>query len=139
MTIQNTTIALITNPDDASHRMWLRPIQKRISIHAGGACLARSNAALRLIEIGATAYEPVVYLPCADVKVSMIPRTQHTYCPLKGEAAYFDVELDGTGRLESLAWAYPNPRPFATALAALVAFDPARVEIIESPWAEQGP
>lgn len=133
------TVAMITNPDEPLHRMWLRPIPKRVSVTADGAHIAQSDRAVRLIEIGNTVYEPIIYLPRADCQAELIQRSERTHCPLKGEATYFDVFPQAVhARLERLAWAYPDPYPFAAALAPLIALDPARVTITETPWAPRG-
>lgn len=49
------------------------------------------------------------------------PSTRHTICPWKGEASYFDVEVDGM-RSEGAAWYYPTPKAAAAEIAGYVAF-----------------
>ncbi len=42
-------------------------------------------------------------------------------CPWKGEASYYDIEVDGN-RNESAAWYYPAPKPAAVEITDRVAF-----------------
>jgi len=49
------------------------------------------------------------------------PSPRHTFCPWKGEASYYDVEVDGAVS-EGAAWYYPAPKPAASEIAHYVAF-----------------
>lgn len=49
------------------------------------------------------------------------PSTTHTVCPWKGEASYYDVEVDGKVNKDA-AWYYPDPKPAAAAVKDRVAF-----------------
>ena len=44
-----------------------------------------------------------------------------TYCPWKGTASYYSLELDGR-RSEDAVWYYPNPKPKAALITDRVAF-----------------
>ena len=46
---------------------------------------------------------------------------QKSICPWKGEASYYDIEVDGR-RNEGAAWYYPTPKPAADEIADRVAF-----------------
>ena len=50
-------------------------------------------------------------------------------CPWKGEASYYDIEVDGR-RNEGAAWYYPEPKPAAVEITDRVAFWRG-VEVIE--------
>ncbi|MAG91696.1 hypothetical protein CMO83_03405 [Candidatus Woesearchaeota archaeon] len=45
----------------------------------------------------------------------------HTTCPWKGEASYYNVEVDGKVN-ENAAWYYPNPKSAANNIKNYVAF-----------------
>ena len=47
--------------------------------------------------------------------------TQHTFCPWKGEASYYDVVVDGAVN-EGAAWYYPEPKDAAANIKDRVAF-----------------
>ena len=46
---------------------------------------------------------------------------QHTHCPWKGEASYYDITVDGAIN-EGAAWYYPAPKEAATNIKGRVAF-----------------
>jgi uncharacterized protein (DUF427 family) len=59
-------------------------------------------------------------------------------CPWKGQARYYDVQVDGTTNRRA-AWCYPRPRPAASMIAGHVAFwRGVRVERVPGP-AEETP
>jgi uncharacterized protein (DUF427 family) len=46
---------------------------------------------------------------------------EHTVCPWKGEASYYDVVVDGKTN-PAAAWYYPDPKPAAEEIRDHVAF-----------------
>ena len=80
----------------------LEPVAQTIVIRLGGALVARSSHALRVLE---THHAPTYYLPPADVGAHLRPVTGATRCEWKGVAHYFDVTAGGT---------VENRRSFAT-------------------------
>lgn len=45
----------------------------------------------------------------------------HTACPWKGEASYYNIEVDGK-LAKNVAWFYPNPKDGAKNIAGYIAF-----------------
>ena len=45
----------------------------------------------------------------------------HTICPWKGTASYYDIEVDGQVN-KNAAWYYPSPKPAAKDISGYVAF-----------------
>ena len=45
----------------------------------------------------------------------------HTTCPWKGEASYYDIDVNGIVN-ESAAWYYPNPSDAAQQIKSYIAF-----------------
>ena len=77
-----------------------------IRILLGEHCLADSHRPLKVTE---TKHHPVWYLPLADVDAACIETTDHsTFCPFKGHASYWTVNLAGK-TLENSLWAYQDP------------------------------
>ena len=78
------------------------------------------------------------YLPRTHVRMDLLtPTEEASYCPYKGRASYWSLELGGT-RYEDLAWSYPTPLPESQKIAGLIAFYPDRVDL----WVDgvlQGP
>ncbi len=113
----------ISRPDDAAHFMRLKPVGRRVTISRGGTTLAESDQAVWLLEVFRDVYDPVIYLPLADVRVSLDAiANKASKCPLKGTASYFSYE-----GVNPIAWRYAHPFGFAAALADLVAFYPHQV------------
>lgn len=128
----------IHNPGDPRHYMRIKPVEGRVRILFGERVLADSADALRLLEAGHDIYDPVLYLPLADVRAGLAPVEKRTYCPLKGHASYFDL-VSGEGQAEGqveapeIAWSYRETLDMAGEIRDLVAFDAARVTIEERP------
>ena len=78
------------------------------------AVLAESD---RTIEIEGNQYFP----PDAVKKEFFGPSDQHTTCPWKGLASYYNVEVNGK-RNPNAAWYYPEPKPEAKQIKDYVAF-----------------
>ncbi|MEM6498935.1 MAG: DUF427 domain-containing protein, partial [Pseudomonadota bacterium] len=113
---------VIRRPDAPNHYMVLKPINRRIVIRLpDGTKLAESNRAIRLMEVGKTIYDPVVYLPKPDLLADLEKQGNSTHCPLKGDASYFAYRR-GEKALSSLAWSYEAPLDFARDIAGLNAF-----------------
>jgi len=62
------------------------------------------------------------YFPPQAIKTDYFkPSSQHTTCPWKGLANYYDVEVNGK-RNANAAWYYPEPKPAAKRIQGYVAF-----------------
>lgn len=59
------------------------------------------------------------------------PSDHRTTCPWKGEAHYYDVEVDGT-REENAAWYYPDPSDAASEIEDHVAFYTSKIAVQEA-------
>lgn len=115
---------------DPSHLAQIRPAGAPYVAKVAGVTVARSARALILQEEkGGKAYPPVVYFPCADVAAeSLLPSGHHTHCPIKGEASYFTLQVNGKW-LGNAAWTYPAPLPQAAAVKDHIAFYPDKVSV----------
>jgi uncharacterized protein (DUF427 family) len=76
--------------------------------------LAESN---QTIEVEGNQYFP----PDAIKSEFLKPNSQHTTCPWKGLASYYDVEVNGK-RNAGAAWYYPEPKAAASQIKDYVAF-----------------
>lgn len=118
----------IRNPGNPNHMMRVRPIKADVSVHAGSVLLAKTNEALRLIEIGKDIYDPVIYVPKASLTEALLPVDELTsHCPLKGDAHYYRLD----GMENPIAWIYDRALPFAAILQDHAAFYGQYVTIIE--------
>ena len=95
-----------------------------------GHVIADTASALILKE---ASYHPVAYFPRKDVDMAFLTRTGlDTYCPYKGHAGYFSLEMDGH-IAENAAWTYETPHAAMGVIAGRLAFYPNLVTIEEAP------
>src|SRR6266403_108303 len=75
-------------------------------------------------------YAAVQYIPQGDVDMTLLKRTDHhTYCPYKGDCAYYSIPLGGD-RSVNAVWTYEAPYAAVAAIKDHVAFYPDRVDAI---------
>ena len=79
-----------------------------------GVVLAESN---QTVEVEGNQYFP----PDAIHEEYFRPSGQHTVCPWKGTASYYDVEVGGK-KNAGAAWYYPEPKAAAAQIKGYVAF-----------------
>ena len=103
----------------------LEPTPKQIRVEFGGAVIADSRSAFRVLE---TSHPPVYYIPPADIAMQYIfEGTGDTYCEWKGRASYHRVVV-GEVRAENAAWSYTNPTPEFRSIRDFIAFYPAKMD-----------
>jgi uncharacterized protein (DUF427 family) len=111
------------------HPITVEPHGGHVTVRRGAAVIAETDRALELHE---ASYPAVLYVPLADVDQGLLGASdQHTYCPYKGEASYFDI-VAGAGDAETDAgaiWYYPEPYRAVEAIRDHVAFYADRVAI----------
>lgn len=113
---------------NAAHPITIDATPERVVVTVAGRVVADSTKALTLRE---AAYPPVQYIPRKDVDMSLLQRTDHaTYCPYKGEAAYFCIPAGGE-RSANAIWTYEAPYDAVVAIKDHLAFYPDRVDSIE--------
>jgi uncharacterized protein (DUF427 family) len=113
------------------HPITIEPHQGHVTVRRGAAVIAETDLALDLLE---ASYPVVLYVPLADVDQGALGASdQHTYCPYKGEASYFDIvvgaaetAVDGDA---GAIWYYPEPYGAVEAIRDHVAFYADRVAI----------
>ena len=96
----------------------LGSVPQRILVRLGGAVVAETTRALRVLE---THHAPTYYLPPDDVAATLRPAPGETFCEWKGAARYFDV-VSGTATSPRAAWSYGRPAPSFAPLAGYIAF-----------------
>ena len=106
------------------HPITIAPHPAHVVVTAGGRVVADTRAALALQEAN---YGAVLYIPRDDVDMSLLDRTDRTtYCPYKGDAAYFSVP----GGVNAV-WTYEAPYDAVSPIKDHLAFYPDRVTIEE--------
>jgi len=110
------------------HPITIERNPRRVRVEAGTLPIADTTQALTLCEAG---YPPVHYIPRADVDMAQLRRSDHaTYCPYKGDAAYFDIIALGDKGANAV-WTYEEPYAAVAEIAELLAFYPSIVSITE--------
>jgi uncharacterized protein (DUF427 family) len=114
----------IPGPD---HPITITPAPEHITVTVAGRPIADTRAALTLKE---AAYPAVHYIPRKDVDMARLQRTSHqTYCPYKGECAYYSIPSGGERSLNAV-WTYEAPYAAVCRIQEYLAFYPARVDAI---------
>jgi uncharacterized protein (DUF427 family) len=112
----------------SEHPISIEKDPKRVIVRVAGRVIADTQKALLLRE---ASYPPIHYIPRADIDMSALQRTdRHTYCPYKGDCAYFSVPLGGA-RSANAVWTYEAPFAAVAEIKDHLAFYPDRVDAIE--------
>ena len=115
----------IPGPD---HPISITPTKGRVTVVVNGKRIADTREALTLKE---AAYPAVQYIPRKDIDQAQLQRTSHhTYCPYKGECAYYSIP-NGGERTTNAVWTYEQPYDVVAPIKDHVAFYPDRVDAIE--------
>jgi uncharacterized protein (DUF427 family) len=110
-----------------AHRITIESSPARVVVSVAGRIIANTRNALTLREAG---YAAVHYIPQKDVDMTLLVRTDHhTYCPYKGDCAYYSIPLGGD-RSANAVWTYEAPYRAVAAIKDHVAFYSDRVDAI---------
>ncbi|KAL4902006.1 hypothetical protein BDW74DRAFT_181163 [Aspergillus multicolor] len=73
-----------------------------------------------------------IYFPVASIKDKSVlrPSDHSTFCPWKGYASYWSIEVDGK-TIENAVWYYSEPYEAASNIKDHVAFYKNKVDIVE--------
>ena len=124
----------IHNPGMPTHFMWLRPVEQRVTVFYENLVIAATTGAICVIEVGCDVMEPVTYVPRMDVCADLQMTERRTHCPLKGDAAHFDlVSISGQIIAKEVAWAYIDAFDFASDLRDRFAFNSRHITIETTP------
>jgi uncharacterized protein (DUF427 family) len=123
-----TTTTKTVKLPGVDHPITITPNPARVVVSVAGRVIADTREALTLRE---ASYPGVQYIPRKDVDMALLERTDHaTYCPYKGECAYYSIPLGGK-RSANAVWTYEDPFAAVAAIKDHLAFYPDRVETIE--------
>jgi uncharacterized protein (DUF427 family) len=117
--------ARVPGPD---HPITVERNPSRVVVLVAGRVIADTNEAITLRE---ASYAPVHYLPRKDVDMTALERSTHvTYCPYKGDCAYYSVSIGGE-RSVNAVWTYEAPYSAVAEIRGRLAFYPERVDAID--------
>ncbi len=105
---------------------------RKLTISHDGKVVAQTTNALILKEVGMTVYNPVFYIPKEDLVEELVSEAERSsYCPIKGEASYWNFAENPT--TEYFAWSYEDPLPRSKKIKGHVAFNPKYVSVLSEP------
>ncbi|KMO73071.1 hypothetical protein MCHUDSM44219_04248 [Mycolicibacterium chubuense] len=115
----------------STHPITVGPTGRHVAVLIDGDVVAETDAALTLEE---GSYPAVQYIPIADVAPDRLVRSDTTtYCPFKGDAAYYHLRTTGGGTVTDAVWTYEQPYPAVAAIAGHVAFYPDKADVRVQP------
>ncbi len=110
-------------PEGAIHsgyRVVIEPSAERIQVVFNGETVADSARALIMHE---TRLPQIFYFPPEDVRIDLLtPTDRHTYCPFKGNASYWSLEVGGR-EVPNAVWSYQEPFDESSSIKGYLAFD----------------
>ena len=110
------------------HNITIDAAGHEITLSCNGKEIGRSARALILQEPPLVA---VYYIPRDDIYNSFLEPSDHkTTCPFKGDANYFNLNVDGE-RFENAAWSYEAPNDDVIEIKDFIAFLDSVVTITE--------
>lgn len=117
---------VLLHPKNPYHRVDCLPTERRLRVEVSGTLLVDTPDTTVLYE---TSLEPRLYVhPRHLLAGPLAPSATTTYCPYKGTASYWSVDVGGTV-LPDVAWSYDRPFPESGAIAGLLSFDESRVTV----------
>jgi uncharacterized protein (DUF427 family) len=108
------------------HRVDCLRSHRSLRVEAAGTTLVETTETMVVYE---TALEPRLYVDRRHVRAELTPSASQTYCPYKGTATYWNVEIDGIV-LADIAWSYEHALPESAPLQHLLSFDDQRVSVV---------
>ena len=102
-----------------AYRITVEPAPLPLQAIHNGVVLADSAKAVVMHETGLPSFQ---YFPREDVTDGvLVPSTRRTFCPFKGTASYWHLEL-ADGRIENGAFSYERPFDQVCEIAGHIAF-----------------
>jgi uncharacterized protein (DUF427 family) len=113
------------------HRITVQACSGHVTVRRGQTVIGQTDRALELREAD---YPPVLYFPLADIDQRLLRASdEHSYCPYKGEASYYDILGGDDETLAGAVWYYPEPYDAVGSIRDHVAFYADRVAITREP------
>jgi len=116
------------HPKDPYKRIETLPSSRKIRIEVGGEVVAESSQNVFLYE---TMLRPRFYLNPADVRWEWLEESETvTWCPYKGMANYYHLDLPGKGKvIKDAIWYYKYPTAESAMIAGRLCFYNEKVDV----------
>jgi uncharacterized protein (DUF427 family) len=109
------------------HPISVERNSSRVVVSVAGRVIADTREALTLHEAHYPAFQ---YIPRKDVDMAQLTRSDSTtYCPYKGDAAYFNIPVGGELSIDAV-WSYETPYAAVAGIKDHLASYPYRVDAI---------
>ncbi len=135
MNLSEPISGTIRNPDVERHFMVMHKLVGKATAKLGGLVLAESDDVLVVRETGKKEYPPRLYFPESSIAPDSLKTIDRkTFCPIKGEATYFDV-AGADVPAPAAAWRYDSTLDFHEDIKLLrgrVSFDTNMVQLTVS-------
>ena len=114
------------------HYAVIDPYQRKLTVTYQGEVVAETENAMILKEVGRSVYNPVFYIPKADIKVELeMDPISKGACPIKGKANRWYLKVNPTEHY--FGWSYEDPLPMSKKIEGHIAFNQAYVTFISAP------
>ncbi len=118
--------------EEKRHYNVIDHYQRKLTIKYKGEIIAETTDALILKEVGKGVYDPVFYIPKDDIQLKLaLEPARKSFCPIKGDATYWNVENNFTENY--FAWSYEDALPRAKKIKGYIAFNMAYISFISEP------
>ena len=117
--------------NDTSHYTEISQLDNPVTVKLGDKGLAQSDQVLQLIEFAhGNEYPAMLYFPRDSVAMQNFRKIDDfsTHCPIKGDASYYDLVLDGN-ETEKAVWSYEDPLPENSKIKNHIAFDLSKLSL----------
>jgi len=112
------------------HKIVIEPAQRTVRVSYADKAIAISSSALLLRE---SRYDPVIYVPFDDCQREFyVPSDTETYCPFKGTASYWSLQMGpevGKATALDAVWEYRDPYQEVLPIKRYVAFYQSKFDI----------
>ena len=113
----------------SGHPITIETISSPVRILLAGDAVLASETHLELRE---ATYPAALYLPRAELDLSRLQRSDHkSWCPYKGEAAYFHIRTATGELIENAVWTYETPFQAVAEIKDALAVYASKVDSIE--------
>ncbi|ORX95874.1 hypothetical protein BCR34DRAFT_187234 [Clohesyomyces aquaticus] len=119
-------VPIYQHPKDPYKRIDILSSSRSVKVALDGVTLAESNNPQFLLE---TSLRPRYYLPPTSVKWEYLTKSEtETYCPYKGKANYYNVNVNGK-EYRDLVWYYVYPTAESAPVVGHLCFYNEKVDI----------
>lgn len=120
---------IVYHPKDPFHRVDILPSGRHVKIEIDGEVLADTTDQGGIMSLWETGFPGRWYLPRTAISWTYLtPSQNHTGCPYKGEASYYNAVINGT-EYKDVVWWYKSPTMESAPIIGMLCFYPDKVDM----------